>query len=848
MRRRSAWLPRAMALLLLNCAAALALEIPLTPKQAAPSGPEAISVAEIPARASLDARFAQDVVDYSREQAVIDGLEARLNKLAQLVREQGQQFKREELRLLPVIRLESLDRHWHFYAQQFDVWYAALSQGSGQYLDDATILGRRKADWVATRAAAEASGVPQALLDRITEVQSQLAQAEQAISAPLDKLLHLGERAATVEEDIQAGRKAVTAAIDYNDDRLTQIDAPPLWKIDLQVAEDAMDSVKVGLQIESTFVKEYSQANGLMLRAYNIFEFVLLPLLVWISFRVRKSIPENPETQASLRVLRRPFSAWLLIVMTGLLIVERDAPIILQQVVLLIVLIPVLRLLPPHVFTVLGPWPYIVSGLYLLNLFSFVFLSNAIYHRFYLLFVTLLALGLFSRTLRGSWRRSDVNDTSVAAPEQAAKLVQKFSFIACGLLGVSAIANIFGNVSLADMLTDALLFSVYAGVLFYAGAHVLTSLMHLILARGPVSRLHIVVHHGATIRRGLTRLLQLATLGVWVVVVLNQFRIYRPIQQVLSATLTHTLSMGKISVTLGGVLLFLFSVWLALKVSGIVRFILRDEVLPSMSLPRGVANSIASLTYYFLVLTGLSVAMVATGFEVGQLAFVIGALGVGVGLGLQDVVKNFVSGLILMFERPIQPGDTVEIGGTSGTVRQIGMRATTLTTFDGADVVVPNGSVLSEKLINWTLINMDRRFDVLLGVAYGTDPKQVLELVMNVTKSTPGVAVNPEPIVQFTAMGANSLDFTIRAWTNDFAAWGQIRSDLTVRIYDAIIAAGIQIPFPQRDLHLRSISPDAAAVLSRNSKSDQTNSDGARTPVAARTLCKDTVDSHLISG
>lgn len=486
--------------------------------------------------------------------------------------------------------------------------------------------------------------------------------------------------------------------------------------------------------------------------------------------------------------------------------------------------------MPPHVFAVLGPWPYIVSALYLLNLFSFVFLANAIYHRCYLLFVTLLAIGLFLWTLPRLRRRSVVDDARVAAPAFATRVVQRFSFIACGLLGVSAIANVFGNVSLADMLTDASLFSVYVGLLFYAGAHVLVSLMHLILARSAVGHLHIVVHHGGTLSRGLTRLLQLAAFAVWVFVVLNQFRIYRPIEQAVSATLTHTFSLGRISVTLGGVLLFFFSVWLALKVSRTVRFILRDEVLPSMALPRGVANSIASLTYYFLVLAGLAVAMVAAGFQVGQLAFVVGALSVGIGLGLQDVVKNFVSGLILMFERPIQPGDTVEISGTAGTVRQIGMRATTLTTFDGADVVVPNGSVLSEKLLNWTLSDMDRRFEVLLGVAYGTDPKQVLELVMEVTKSTPGIAANPEPVVQFSAMGANSLDFTIRAWTHDFGAWGRIRSDLIVRIHDAIIAAGIQIPFPQRDLHLRSISPDVAAALSRNSESDQTHSDGALTP------------------
>src|SRR5688572_25518077 len=354
MHRRSAWLSRVLVLLLLNCAAASAQELAPAPKQAESSGPQAISVADIPARANMDARFAQGVVEYSQRQAVIDALEARLKDLAQSVRDQGQQFKREELRLLPVIRLESLDRHWQFYARQFEAWQTSLSQASGQYLDDATTLGLRKTEWTATDAAAEAAGVPQALRDRIAVVQSQLAQAEQALSAPLNKLLQLGERANTVEADIQAGRRAVTAAIDYNDDRLTQIDARPLWESDSRVAAGALDSVRAGLQVESTFFDEYNRANRLMLRAYNVLGLMFLPLLVWISFRVRKSVPATPETQASLRVLRRPFSTWLLIVMMGLLIFERDAPIILQQVVLLIALVPVLRLLPPRVFAVLG--------------------------------------------------------------------------------------------------------------------------------------------------------------------------------------------------------------------------------------------------------------------------------------------------------------------------------------------------------------------------------------------------------------------------------------------------------------------------------------------------------------
>jgi small-conductance mechanosensitive channel len=345
-------------------------------------------------------------------------------------------------------------------------------------------------------------------------------------------------------------------------------------------------------------------------------------------------------------------------------------------------------------------------------------------------------------------------------------------------------------------------------MVFFAGVHVITSLVTLALTKAPLSQLTIVKRHGVGIVRVFTRLLRLAALGGWTVITLNQFRIYRPTYQAVVGLLTHKVTFGEISLTLGGVLTFAFSVFLAIWVSRTVRFLLRDEILPNMSLPRGVANSVSSLTYYLLIIGGLAVALVASGFEVGQLAFAIGALGVGIGLGLQDVVRNFVSGLILMFERPIQPGDVIDVGGTAGKVRIIGMRATTLATFDGAEVVVPNGMLLAEKLTNWTLSNMNRRFEVKLGVAYGTDPKRVLELVMETARGTPGIASHPEPVVLFSGMGESSLDFALQAWTNNYSDWVTTRSDLTVRLHDALVAAGIEIPFPQQDVRIRSVAPE----------------------------------------
>jgi small-conductance mechanosensitive channel len=160
-----------------------------------------------------------------------------------------------------------------------------------------------------------------------------------------------------------------------------------------------------------------------------------------------------------------------------------------------------------------------------------------------------------------------------------------------------------------------------------------------------------------------------------------------------------------------------------------------------------------------------------------------------------------------MLERPVQPGDTIEVSGTTGTVREIGMRATTISTFDGADVVVPNGMLLSEKMINWTLSSDSRRIDIAIGIAYGSDPEKVLALLLEVAKGTEGVSQQPAPTALFSGFGDSALNFSIRAWTTSYNDSVFIRSNMAVRLYKALNDAGFEIPFPKRELHIRSM-PD----------------------------------------
>ena len=411
------------------------------------------------------------------------------------------------------------------------------------------------------------------------------------------------------------------------------------------------------------------------------------------------------------------------------------------------------------------------------------------------------------------WRSRGQRFAGVAG--RAGRLVHGLAWVAVAMLLASIVANVLGNVSLAEMLATGIIESGYFALVLYAAVTVLDTLLRRLGARKEVRRLWLMRRHGGNLLDALSRWARVAAVAGWVVYTMIRFRLFRPVYDTGKAIITHRFEYGELSISLGHVLVFCIGVVVAVWIARTLRALLREEVLPRLSLPRGVDNSIASLSYYVLLLLGLLAALSAAGFKIGQLAFMFGALGVGVGLGLQDVVKNFVSGLILMFERPVKPGDAVDISGTAGRVRAIGMRATTVRTFEGADVVVPNGMLLSDKVTNWTLVDQNRRVDVDLGVAYGSDVTRVMQLLQETTRSTPGIADDPAPAVLFTGFGASSLDFAIRAWTQRFDEWSTIRSDLMTRLHAALDDASIEIPFPQQDLHVRSVSEDLLHSLRR---------------------------------
>jgi len=264
-------------------------------------------------------------------------------------------------------------------------------------------------------------------------------------------------------------------------------------------------------------------------------------------------------------------------------------------------------------------------------------------------------------------------------------------------------------------------------------------------------------------------------------------------------------TIGNTAFTLWNILYIGLAITILIGVSGRLTRWLARGLQRYTDVEVGIRESLANIARYVVIALGLIIIVQSAGIDLSALTVLAGAAGVGIGFGLQNIINNFVSGIIILFERPIKVGDRVDVGTIHGDVTNISARSTTIVTNENIAVIVPNSEFISGRVVNWSYTDRQVRFDVPVGVSYASDPDQVAALLLDVAGGHRGVLSTPPPAVLFEAFGDSALNFTLQVWTDQYATRPRyLRSDLNFAIARAFRTADIEIPFPQRDIHIRS--------------------------------------------
>jgi len=377
-------------------------------------------------------------------------------------------------------------------------------------------------------------------------------------------------------------------------------------------------------------------------------------------------------------------------------------------------------------------------------------------------------------------------------------------FMVC-VEALSIILNIYGRFNLAKTLFLVGFQNVIIAILFLWVVRLINEGLLLAFEVYTVQdRKLFYVNFGKVGGKAPSLLYALLVLG-WVLLLGHNFPLFEFLSKPVTEFMSAKRTLGNYSFSINGILLFFIVMTISVILSKIVSFFTSDDHLISSKgtneNSRGLGSWVLLLRISILSI-GLFLAVAAAGIPMERITIIIGALGVGIGFGLQTLVNNLVSGLIIAFEKPVNVGDIVDIDGQGGTMKSIGFRSSVISTWDGGDLVMPNGDLLNSHLMNWTLSGNRKRLSMEIGIAYDTDLQKCREIIYQILEDEDRVLKNPKPAVNFELFGDNAIALKIQLWTRHLKDNNPTRNDLIIAIKDAFDQNGIKIPFSQHEVYL----------------------------------------------
>jgi potassium-dependent mechanosensitive channel len=675
----------------------------------------------------------------------------------------------------------------------FDVRLSASARELGEYATDLEKhLGRLdqlKKIWQATLQSAKPPETPPPVLQRVQSVVDSIERTQEATESGQAHVLALQSGLSGEQARVRTALSLIDRAEIQALQHVFVRDSRPIWNLETSLSKEwekhSGESFSLQLAASAAFAKRLP----FTFLIHALFIVLLATALHWVRLRIRKSAEEKPDLQRALPILDLPVSTALALSMLLIPLIYEQAPRLILSIMGIVALIPAVLVLRRLVLRNSYPILNAIVIYYFIDQLRVLAASLPVLSRFIFLGEALGGSVMLVWVLR-SWHLPTEAVETHGRVWRTIRIVAKIGLI---LLPVAFLANVCGYVNLGNLLGIVFLRSVYIAALLYTAIRIVEGLLIIGLQVRPLGSLRAITQHRAMIQRRTCRLLEFLAFLFWLNLLLSFFGLLNPLIATTEAGLNANLAIGSFSITPGHILAALIVVWASFQVSKFLRFVLEEDVYHHLHLARGIPYAISTMLHYVILVLAFFVALGALGIDLTKLTILVGAFTVGIGFGLQNIINNFVSGLILLFERPIKIGDLIEVGGIVGEVRRIGIRASVIRTADGSEIIVPNGSFISGQVTNWTFSDRKRAVEVSVNVVGGTDPQRVVELLKSTAAAHPGVEEEPSPQVYVTNFSAGAVTFQLRAWTDRQEDWAQLRSDLSLALNDALVRAKIAI-------------------------------------------------------
>ncbi len=688
-----------------------------------------------------------------------------------------------------VAAIHALEPTWVESARNANDITKALTRRAAQLTRLLGELDRMDQTWDATLKAAQAAQAPQTILDRIGQVSDLITKTRAAAAARQAEVLTLQSKAVSLASRANDTLDQLDTASQRATSQLLTRDSLPVWSGGFwssaiaAVTTQGSESLRNQFSDLAAFVMSEPEQAGLHLLLFA----VLVVVMLLARKRVKTYFKDEPETAKAAEVFNAPVAtAFLMASFLGYWLYT-DPPQLLPKLLSLISIIPTLlvvrRLIERHLYPIL----YALTAFNLLEQVRNIVSISAPIAR--LIFVVEILAGvLFLSWLYLASRPLEAREWTLKRTWRVLHLVSGAGLV----LGVLVlIANLVGYQGLSTLVGSGMLRGAYLALLLYAVTRVAQGLVLGAFHVRPLTFLSMVRQHRRLLTDRITMLLNLAAAALWIYAMLRSVGFWQVTSKNFGDLLDANLSVGSFAISLGKVLSFAVALVLASWTARLVTFVLDEEVYPKVNLARGIPYVISTMLRYAILLIGIVIALASLGIDMTKFTILAGAFSVGLGFGMQNIVNNFVSGLIVLFERPIKVGDVVQFGDIIGRVERIGIRASIIRAGNGAEVIIPNGTLIANNVTNWTLSSKARRVDVPIQAALAADPEQVKKLLLEVAGRFPGVSETPAPQALMTMLGPDALTFELRIWTDAASDWASLKSDLTSAASEELRKAGI---------------------------------------------------------